>query len=236
MNHQDGEHGQRLQRARAVFEQAERLAREPASVQRRARADVGPGSRDVVPRADAPAAGAAGEPPAVGPGAGESGASRLTADEPVERARTIALNMLNHSARSRGELAEAMARKEVPADVAEQVLDRFEQVGLINDTEYAAMLVRTRQSERGLARRALAVELRRKGIVGEAAAEALGAVGPDDEEAAARRVVDKRLRAMPGLAAEVKRRRLVAMLARKGHPAGLSYRVVDEALAAQERS
>ena len=150
--------------------------------------------------------------------------------DPESVARTVALNLLNHSARSRAQLAEAMARKDVPEAVADRVLDRFEEVGLVDDAEYAAMLVRTRQAERGLARRALTVELQRKGIVGEAAAEALGTVDADDEEAAARRVVEKRLRSMTTLETEVKRRRLVAMLARKGHPAGMSYRVVDEAL------
>jgi regulatory protein len=150
--------------------------------------------------------------------------------DPESVARTVALNLLNHSARSRAQLAEAMARKDVPEAVADRVLDRFEEVGLVDDAEYAAMLVRTRQAERGLARRALTVELERKGIVGEAAANALSTVVAEDEEEAARRVVEKRLRSMTTLETEVKRRRLVAMLARKGHAPGMSYRVVDEAL------
>lgn len=173
-------------------------------------------------------------PPA---GAAEAGVTdagvAATADGETDAesvARTVALNLLNHSPRSRAQLAEAMARKDVPEPVAERVLDRFEEVGLVDDVEFAGMLVRTRQSERGLARRALAVELRRKGIEPEVAQAALADVEPDDEEAAARRVVEKRLRAMSSLAPEVKRRRLVAMLARKGYGGGLSYRVVDEAL------
>lgn len=126
-----------------------------------------------------------------------------------------------------------MARKDVPDDVADRVLDRFEEVGLVDDAAYAGMLVRTRQSERGLARRALAVELRRKGIDQETAAEALAEVDDEDEEASARRLVAKRLRAMSGLEPEVKRRRLAGMLARKGHGPGVSYRVINEALGAE---
>lgn len=163
-----------------------------------------------------------------------AGAAAVDAEpDPESVARTIALNQLNHSPRSRAQLAEAMARKDVPDDVAERVLDRFEEVGLVDDAAYAGMLVRTRLSERGLARRALAVELRRKGIDPETAGAALAEVDTDDEEAAARRLVEKRLRAMSGLEPEVRRRRLAGMLARKGYGAGLSYRVINEALGAE---
>lgn len=160
-----------------------------------------------------------------------SGSAALDTEPDQEQvARTIALRLLSGSPRTRSQLSEAMARKDVPELVADRVLDRFEEVGLVDDAEYAAMLVRTKQSERGLARRALAVELRRKGIDDETAGEALAAVATEDEEDAARRLVQKRLRSMSGLDLAVKRRRLAAMLARKGHAPGLSYRIVDEAL------
>lgn len=210
---------ERLRRARAALEEATRLA-------------TGPDSARPTAQTRRRAPGSSAQPSTTDPGQGR-GRATAAADsdpDPESVARTVALNLLNHSPRSRAQLAEAMARKEVPEPVAERVLDRFEEVGLVDDAELAGMLVRTRQSERGLARRALAVELRRKGIEPEVAQAALADVEPDDEEAAARRVVEKRLRAMSSLAPEVKRRRLVAMLARKGYGGGLSYRVVDEAL------
>ena len=86
-----------------------------------------------------------------------------------------------------------MARKDVPEDVAERVLDRFTEVGLIDDAEYARMLVRTRHAERGLSRRAIAVELRRQGIDDETARRALEQVDADDEEPAARALVRRKL-------------------------------------------
>lgn len=229
-------HEERLQRARQALEHATRaVTGEPERAQSRPN-DAGAGHGvDPVPgpaggeRVRSRRNGGRRRSPSQQPPA--TGAAAVDAEpDPEEVARTVALNQLNHSARSRGQLAEAMARKDVPHEVADRVLDRFEEVGLIDDAEYAAMLVRTRQSERGLARRALAVELKRKGIEGETAERALDAVDPEEEEAAARRVVEKRLRSMTGLEPEVKKRRLAAMLARKGHPAGLSYRVIDEAL------
>ena len=164
------------------------------------------------------------EPPA-------TGAAVVDAEPEAESvARAIALRLLTHSPRSRAQLAEAMAKKDVPDDVAARVLDRFTEVGLINDSDFAEMLVRTRQSERGLARRALAAELRRKGISPEDAEEALATVQPEDEEATARGLLRRKAPASAGLDTEKRRRRLVSMLARKGYPPGMSYRLVGEVL------
>src|SRR3954471_19564917 len=146
-------------------------------------------------------------------------------------ARAIALRLLTSSARSRSQLADAMARKDVPDDVAQRVLDRFTEVGLIDDAEYARMVVRTRHAERGLSRRAIAVELRRKGIDDELAADALEEVDSDDEEAAARVLVRRKLAATASLDAQTRARRTYAALGRKGYPPGLVSRLVREELA-----
>lgn len=147
-------------------------------------------------------------------------------------ARAIALRLLTSSARSRSQLAEAMARKDVPDDVAQRVLDRFTEVGLIDDAEYARMVVRTRHAERGLSRRAIAVELRRRGIDDELAGEALEQLDSDDEEIAARELVRRKLRSTSGLDAQTRARRTFAALGRKGYPPGLVSRLVREELAA----
>jgi regulatory protein len=148
-------------------------------------------------------------------------------------ARAIALRLLTASARSRSQLAEAMARKDVPDDVAARVLDRFTEVGLIDDAEYAHMLVRTRHAERGLSRRAIAVELRRRGIDDELAGEALAQVDEDDEELAARRLVRRKLASTTGLDAQTRWRRTVAALGRRGYAPGLVSRLVREELVRQ---
>jgi len=162
---------------------------------------------------------------------GDAVAAQDTEPDPEDVARTIALNQLNAAPRSRAQLEEALARRDVPDDVATRVLDRFTEVGLIDDVAYAEMLVRTRHSERGLARRALAEELRRKGISPEVAEVALEQVDGDDEYQAARRLVEKKARSTRTLDAQVRRRRMAGMLARKGFGAGVAMRVVDEVLA-----
>lgn len=164
----------------------------------------------------------------------DSGAAAVDAEPDHEAvARAIVLRRLTGSAQSRAQLADALARRDVPQDVATRVLDRFTEVGLVDDAEYARMFVRTRHAERGLSRRALGVELRRKGIDDETAGAALEGVDDDDEEHAARDLVRRRLRSTAGLDRDVRVRRTYGALARKGYPGGLVSRLVREELAAE---
>jgi regulatory protein len=150
--------------------------------------------------------------------------------DPESVARTILLNQLTGRARTRSELATKLSSRDVPDDVATRLLDRFEEVGLVDDAAFARDWVEQRQSGRGLARRALAMELRRKGIDDEVAREALDEIDPDDELEVARTLVRAKLRLVRNLDRDKAVRRLVGMLARKGHSAGVAFRVVKEEL------
>jgi regulatory protein len=152
----------------------------------------------------------------------------------VSMAREICLRLLTDRARTRQELAQALRRKGIPDDAAAAVLERFDEVGLIDDAAFAGQWVRSRHAHRGLARRAIAVELRRKGVADEVAGEALAEVDGESEERRARELVDRKLRSLKVASPEqqtVAGRRLVGMLARKGYGAAVAYRVVREALA-----
>ncbi|MGD9960095.1 regulatory protein RecX [Nocardioides sp.] len=150
--------------------------------------------------------------------------------DPESVARKILLDQLTGAARSRRELSDKLKAKFVPDDVATRLLDRFEEVGLINDEAFARAWIASRQPGKGLARRALAQELRRKGIDDEIAREALDEIDPDDELEAARVLVRRKLRSMQALDDTVRTRRLVAMLARKGYAPGLAFSVVRDEL------
>lgn len=150
--------------------------------------------------------------------------------DPHDWARQIVLRQLTAAPRSRSQLAQALRRKDCPDDVAAAVLDRMEEVGLVDDEAYAGMLVRSQQAGRGLATRALRQELRKKGVDDDTAAAALAEVDPHDEEERARRLVAKKLRTMSGLEPVVQTRRLAGMLARKGYDAEVTMRVVREAV------
>ncbi|WP_232734337.1 regulatory protein RecX [Kitasatospora sp. CB02891] len=171
------------------------------------------------------------EPGARGKRRGQGAAAEQ--GDPADRARDICLRLLTGAAKSRKQLADALRRKEIPDEVAEQVLSRLEEVGLIDDAAFAEAWVESRHAVRGLSRRALAQELRTKGVTGETAERALLQVDADDETDAARALVERKLRSTAGLDRDVRMRRLVGVLARRGYSEGLAFRVVREALDAE---
>ncbi|MGI5260610.1 recombination regulator RecX [Streptomyces angustmyceticus] len=156
----------------------------------------------------------------------ESGPPRT----PEEQARAICLRLLTGSPRTRKQLGDALHRRGIPEEVAEEVLSRFEDVGLIDDAAFADAWVESRHHGRGLARRALARELRTKGVDSALIDVAVGRLDSEQEESTARELVDRKLRSTRGLDREKRLRRLAGMLARKGYPEGLALRVVKRAL------
>ena len=91
--------------------------------------------------------------------------------------------------------------------------------------------MQSRQEGRGLARRALSQELRRKGVDSEVIAEAVEEVDPHDEVEAARVLVRRKLPSLARFDDVTKVRRLVGMLARKGHSSAVAFQVVREEMA-----
>ncbi|MGK2348725.1 regulatory protein RecX [Actinomyces sp. W5033] len=158
----------------------------------------------------------------------------LTPDEhqqQVEEARDLVLRRLDRSAAPRAVLSQILARKGTEPRVAEEVLDRLEAAGVVDDAAYAATLARTRFAEKGAARRAIAQELRRKGVGEQDLAAALEQIDADDERAAALSLAVRRLALTRALAPEVRRRRVLAHLARKGYPVEVCAHALERALA-----
>lgn len=155
---------------------------------------------------------------------------RAQESTPEQLARDTVYRLLASRARSNAELREALLRKEVPDDVADDTLRKFEEAGLIDDAAFAVEWVRSRQRSRGLGRKALAYELRRKGVADQHVEAALSDVDEELEVERARELVQRKLRGMTNADATAKTRRLVGMLARKGYSEGMAFRVVREEL------
>jgi regulatory protein len=151
-----------------------------------------------------------------------------------EAARAACLKLLTNAPRTRAQLAAALRRRKVPDEVAESVLARFAEVGLIDDAAFARAWVESRHHGRGLARKALAAELRQRGVADGEVRAAVDSLKPEDEMATARRLVAKRVAASRGRPLPARARQLLGMLARKGYPAGLAAQVVREALEQDE--
>jgi len=184
----------------------------------------GPGAR--VPRARGPEVHG---PEARGP---EAEGHREPRD-PEAAARQICYRLLTLAPRTRTQLADALRRRDVPDDVATAVLDQLTDSGLINDAAFAKAWVESRHYGRGLSRRSLSAELRQRGVVDDDIDEAIETLEPEQEITTARRLVERKVAATRGQPADTRMRRIAGMLARKGYPAGLAFRLIREALEAE---
>src|SRR3954447_13041338 len=140
--------------------------------------------------------------------------------DPESVARAVCLRALTGAPKTRKQLSDLLARRGVPEEAAVAVLDRFTEVGLIDDAAFAKAWVGSRQAGRGLGRRALRADLYAKGVDNDVAAEAVAEVGDDGERAAAQELVRRRLAAMHRLDRTTATRRLTGTLARTGAGGG----------------
>jgi regulatory protein len=158
----------------------------------------------------------------------EDPAQAIPDADPESVARAIVLRRLTMSAQTRQQLEQALARKQVPDDVARRVLDRMTEVGLIDDAAYAVDYVEARRSARGLSRRSLAMELRRKGVGDVDAEQALEGIDSDGDRATAKALVERKWSSVSRLDRDAARRRLVGQLARRGFSPGMAFEVIRE--------
>jgi regulatory protein len=154
---------------------------------------------------------------------------------PAERAREIAIRLLTNSPRSAAQLRAGLIARDVEPHFAEEVIARYTEVGLIDDAALAQVIARTRHAERGTAARVIAQELRRKGFSQEHIALALEPITRETEDDTAARLARKRWERTSGMPRDVRVRRVVAHLGRKGYGPGLAFALVkDLALADSE--
>lgn len=163
-------------------------------------------------------------------------------EDAYAKARQVVLRKLTGSAKSRHQLAQALRDRDFAEETITQVLDRMEEVQLIDDAAFARTWVRTRHELKGLGAAALRRELQDRGVAEEHMAEALDQVTAEDEESAATELIEAKLRGVlipAGNSQEDRHerdkiaRRLVSMLGRRGHHPGAAMRLVREALASR---
>lgn len=152
--------------------------------------------------------------------------------DPESVVRSIVLRRLSSAPRTRAELEKDLAERGADSGVAERVLDRFEEVGLIDDHTYAQMWVESRHRTKALARSVLRRELTDRGVDSESVDEALGQIDDEAEWQRAREFAEAKFRLRAGEDPAKALRRLAGQLARKGYSPGVCFAVAKEALAA----
>jgi regulatory protein len=153
-----------------------------------------------------------------------------TEADPDEVARLIVLRQLTRGPRTRAQLDEACAKRGVPDPVVQRVLDRFTELRLVDDEAFAQAWVESRHNGRGLSRKALRFELRRKGVSDETIDLALDQIDADDEREAALHLARSRATTLGRYDRATQQRRLQGLLSRRGYSPGLAAGVVREVL------
>lgn len=141
-----------------------------------------------------------------------------------ERLLGRCLALIARRPRSRQEMAQYLRRRRVDSGLADRVLSRLDERGLVDDAEFARAWVENRLALHPRSERALSQELRLKGIAPELAAEALA--GVDEEEAALRLARSKAARWRDCEKLEFERR-LGSFLGRRGFSYEIIHSVLD---------
>lgn len=153
---------------------------------------------------------------------------KATTLPPAERAREIALRLLTFAPRSSAQLREALIAREVEPQIVDEVIERYKQVGLLDDAELAARIARTRHLEKGAAPRLITQELQRKGFEPEHIDHALAQITEESQLETARSLAKSRWEKSAALAPQVRTRRVVGFLARKGYSPSLAFALVKD--------
>ena len=150
--------------------------------------------------------------------------------EAADAAKQVLLRRLSHAPRTRKELAKDLKDKDISDEVANVALDRFEEVGLINDQALASNYVSSQHERKGLGKNALRQQLRAKGISDDVALEAISQISDDQEFQAAFALACKKIRSLQRDDAKTQLRKIVGVLARKGYSSNLAFRVAKEVI------
>ena len=151
--------------------------------------------------------------------------------EAADAAKQVLLRRLSHAPRTRKELAQDLKEKDISDEVANLALDRFEEVGLINDQVLASNYVSSQHERKGLGKNALRQQLRAKGVSDDVALDALSQISDDQEFQAAFALACKKIRSLQKDDAKTQLRKIVGVLARKGYSSNLAFRVAKEVIA-----
>jgi len=150
--------------------------------------------------------------------------------EAADAAKQVLLRRLSHAHRTRKELAKDLKDKDISDEVANVALDRFEEVGLINDQALASNYVSSQHERKGLGKNALRQQLRAKGVSDDVAQEAISQISDDQEFQAAFALACKKIRSLQKDDAKTQLRKIVGVLARKGYSSNLAFRVAKEVI------
>jgi len=153
----------------------------------------------------------------------------LSPEKQEQRARNVLLHQLARSSKSTHQLRLILEKREIDPSIAEATLIRFTEVGLIDDLEFARTLVSSRRKIAGKSASVIRRELSQKGISTELADQVLSDITQEDEAALASSLAIRRITQLQRFEPDVRRRRLMAYLLRKGFSSSVVSQAVRQA-------
>jgi regulatory protein len=148
--------------------------------------------------------------------------ARVAGERPVAIGR--ALNLLGYRARSEAEIRERLGRYGYAGETIEAVVVRLEELGYLDDAEFARL--KAREKARRYGPRRVSVELRKSGVGEELAREVV------EEEFAGRSEVGEArsaaARRYNGRGSDAEARRVYGFLVRRGYSAEVCVQVARE--------
>lgn len=152
---------------------------------------------------------------------------RIALEEQVHEARQYAFLLLSYKARTTNELRQRLARKGFSPDIVSRTLQRLAELKMVDDAGFARRFTEDRINIGHKGKWRVRGELLKRGVAKEHIEDAL-ATAPD-KTAAAREVAEKYLSRNRRLEPDVLRRRLYALLARRGFSADTIRHVIGVA-------
>lgn len=149
-------------------------------------------------------------------------------DTSYAKAKKTAMNMLAMRDHASIELRDKLLKRDFVPEAVEALIVKLQQSKLLDDEEFAHRYVRAHRERRKLSRSALKRELSKKGVSPETISIAVDEV--DGEEDLARQVAEKKAASSRGLDYEVRQRRILGMLARRGFSSSVCLKVTREVL------
>ena len=163
-------------------------------------------------------------------------APSLSPEKQEARARNVLLYQLGRSAKSKDQCRKILAKRGIDSDIAERILDRFEEAQIIDDAMFARVFTNSQMKSRGLAKSAIARGLKEKGVAPALIDEALIELDSESEQARATELAVNRARRMSGLERDVLLRRLSGYLGRKGYSGSIVQVATRAAIAEAVKS
>ena len=150
--------------------------------------------------------------------------------DPEAIARLLVLRKLAAAPRTRHQLHQHLVDRGIPEDVSGRVLDRFGELGYVDDVTYARDWVQSRHRSRALARTVIRRELRERGIAPEIAEQALTQISQEAELQRAREFAARKAQRLVDVESAVAVRRLSGALVRKGYHWSVALTAAQDAL------